>query len=136
MEISLVPRERLNETWGEITPILERATKISGGRFSNISVLDELLNDRISLWVVLHEKKILAVFTVRIVNYVERRSLYVELLAGSRFKEWMEEMFIKMRGWGQVHKCTHIECGGRRGWVKLGQKYGFKVAYTVIEREI
>jgi hypothetical protein len=136
MEISLVPNDQIGLVWGEIEPIINRATELSGGRFSNISVLDECLNGRISVWVVMDNDEIVSVFTVRIVDYPERRSLYVELLAGRGFKKWASEMFEKMTAWGKLNECTHLECGGRKGWERLGQQYGFSKAYSVIEKEL
>jgi hypothetical protein len=134
--ISLVPIDRIGDVWGLVEPILSQAIEKSGGRHTNVSVLDQCLNSKISLWVVMDGDKIISAFTVRIVDYPERRSLSVELLAGEKFKEWTEEMFDVMSRWAKHYGCTHLEASGRDGWERLGKTWGFKRAYTVIEREL
>lgn len=137
MKISLVPAHEIVKVWPEIEEILNKAIELSGGRFTPASILHECLSGSLSLWVVINDdKKIMSAFTVRIVKYAQRKSLYLEVLAGEKFKDWMDQLFHTMIDWGRVHGCTHIETGGRIGWKRLGEKHGFEVAYTVLERKI
>ena len=132
----MVPTNEVANIWGEILPLLDQATSLSGGRYSNISVLDDALSGRITVWIVVNKEKISSVFTVRIVDYPSRRALQVELLAGSKFRQWSKQMFNLMNSYAKSHNCTHLETGGRDGWERLGRKYGFKKAYTIIDREV
>ena len=115
---------------------LERAINISGGRYSIPQTLHELLIGKLTLWVVWDDEDPIAAWVLRIIDYPGRRTMYGDLLGGNRMAEWAGMMDAVVIDWAQKFKCTHIEIGGRDGWIRYAKPFGYEKAYWVIEKEV
>ena len=115
---------------------LERAIAISGGRYSTGQTLHELLIGKTSLWVVWDGEEPISSWVLRVIEYPGRRTMYGDLLGGNRLDEWAGLMDEVVIDWAQKFRCTHIEIGGRDGWIRYAKPHGYEKAYWVIEKTV
>ena len=119
-----------------VSEMLSRAISLSGGRYSEAQTLHELLLGKTTLWVVLDGDKPIAAWVLRIIEFPGRRTMYGDLLGGDRLDEWASLMDEAVIEWARKFKCTHIEIGGRDGWIRYAKPYGYEKAYWVIEKKV
>lgn len=123
--------------WDEAHELLERAIKISGGRYSTSQTLHELLIGKTTLWVVRDESDTaIAAWVLRIIEFPGRKTMYGDLLGGDRLNEWASLMDETVIEWAKKFRCTHIEIGGRDGWIRYAKPHGYEKAYWVIEKAV
>lgn len=117
-------------------PFLEKPVELSGGRYTMGQTLHELLIGKTTLWIIWDGEIPIAAWVLRIIEFPGRRTMYGDLLGGERLGEWAGLMDETVVEWAKKFKCTHIEIGGRDGWIRYARPYGYEKGYWVIEKEI
>ena len=124
------------DVWQEVADMLKRAIDLSGGRYAMNQTLHELLLGKTTLWVVKDGEEIIAAWVLRLIEFPGRKTLYGDLLAGDRMKEWAHLMDEAVQDWARKFRCDYVEIGGRDGWLRFAKPYGYEKAYWVMEKKV
>ena len=106
---------------------IEDALEYSGGSHDFQDVADGILSGRMQLW---PAEKGCAV--TEIVLYPKKSVLHVFLAGGEM--ETIVNMIDSAVAWGKTQGCTSMTIAGRRGWVRVLARHGYKPVMTVLER--
>jgi|TARA_R100000455_G_C6270907_1_gene126924 hypothetical protein len=136
MIFTLIPDDHALIVWPQVADKLEKATKTTDGRFDKMSILDELLERRIQLWVVYEETAPVAAITTRILQYSQYKALSIDWVGGSQMKEWLDEVLKTLRSYAKDQGCKKLEGRGRTGWKKILLKNGWNLDYVAYEVDI
>lgn len=106
---------------------IEAALSYGGGTHLFEDVVEAVLNKRMQMWV---NGETVAI--TEIIVYPRKKVLHVFIGSGKR-KE-LFEMLDSAWDWGQSMGCTGMTLAGRKGWMKLMGKFGFKPTLYVMEK--
>ena len=116
-------------------PYLERAINYSDGRYSPLAVFEDIKSGNQQLWVIT-EGNIIGAATTKIVDYPERRTLFIQFMSGDDFSFWRGEGYERIAQYAKEKGCDSIEFFGRPGLKKHARELGFEATYTVFERKL
>lgn len=134
MRIAYVRPDNVGATWPLIKDQMIRVCETTGGRRTPAKVLAELMQNQSSLWVAEEDGEVAAFFTTRIIDYDAVRILGIELIAGDRIDEWVEEGLETFMKFAQDNGCAGIEGYGRgRAWARKLSKHGWKDVASMVE---
>jgi hypothetical protein len=106
---------------------IEAALVYSGGTHLFQDVVDAVAEGRMQMWA---NGETVAI--TEVICYPRKKVLHVFLGSGKR-KE-LFEMIDSAWQWGQGIGCTGMTLAGRKGWMKLMGKFGFKPTLYVMEK--
>ena len=136
MKFLPVPVEHIDEKWQYIEPHLNRAVCISPRKVTIEDVYEASKLGEYMIWTVIDNEKIIAVFTSRIISHPRGNILGVDFAGGEKMKDWIGLVLLNLEAHARHNKCTSIEAFGRKGWEKILNKYGCKIAYTTYKKEL
>lgn len=140
--ISSVPPADVGKVWGQISPMIQDALQHGQGDGMAVdAVLLELAKGTRSLWLI-HDGdpeaggfEIKAAVVTSLSEVPGRgHKIYVDLLAGRRMGEWVQELQDALNQAAELTGAFCIEASCRRGLAKyLQQNMGWKVKAIIME---
>ena len=117
-----VHHTKIMRMWPKASKLLNRSIEMSGGRLSQITVLDGLLNREMQLWLAPE-----GALVTQIVTYPTGLKVMALLLVGGTMGKWLH-LLPKIEAWGRAEGCEVSELGrARKGWVKMLKDYNSMV---------
>lgn len=128
IQVSAVPFEYVDDVWPHVKKHLRRALSMQGKMYTLESIKEMMERKALALWVMVDDETgdVVAASTTRIIEYPECRAMAIDWIGGRRMKEWLPQLAQIMDAYAKDHGCSHIEGGGRAGWVKALAPYGYK----------
>lgn len=115
--VSLPPFEVLVERWGEIAPMIARAT-IRTGCYEPIDLLLMAARGEMGIWLCMRGDEILAVLVSQVINYPRRRVLEMVAAGGGSMAAWRDIAVRTLDQHARALGCAHVACIGRPGWAR------------------
>ena len=92
-----------------------------------------LVASEMQLWVAIEDKDVLAAMITQIIPYPRKRVLRILVLAGAEMDKWLP-FLPEVEKWAKDIGCSHIECWGRKGWLKVLSDW--KNSYHILTKEL
>lgn len=132
--IELIPVKRhfLSVYWPDASVLIEKSLQYSDHKYTLQSIEHSLLKDESQLWLARDEKdRLLCACVTTIVIYPNDKRLSILFCGGEGARDWL--CFIQvLKSFALNHGCSAMEIYGRRGWVKLLKRYGFKESGVIL----
>jgi hypothetical protein len=119
MSVYIVPTDRVGEVWDECAPLLEKAVKLTSGRYTLETVWQDVESGNYQLFVAVDGEKIVGACTTRIAEYPTGIWLSIVHCGGNHLERWLGQGFEAVKAWAHVNKCVGIEIQGRREWKRV-----------------
>jgi len=120
-----IPKEELPTVWGKVGPIIKEVIPYTGGRHSEKTVIDFLLQDRYQLWIVMQGEDLKTAFTTEVFEYpTGMKVCEIILLGGKQSREWLEYAIEQIGLYAEQNGCEKLQMVGREGWTKLLKSWG------------
>ena len=137
MNVSIVPRDHIDNVWSSVRDFLLPAVKVTNGRYMLYDVYEASKSGQMQLWIAFDdEKNILGCEVTTITNYPSRRVLTSLFTGGKNIRLWKDPMMAMLVRWAEDNQCTAIEGYGRKGWLKMLDSYGVKSTLIMFEKDI
>lgn len=137
MNISLVPKDHVNDIWDSVKPFLTPAVKVTNGRYMLYDVYVAIQTGSMQLWIAFDEdKEILGCEVTSITDYPSRRVLTSLFTGGRSIRKWRDEMMDVLVRWAEDNECTGIEGYGKKGWIKMLEPYGVTSNLMMFEKDL
>lgn len=137
IEVTAVPAAVVDVVWDDVAPMIEKATKTSGGRYDVSSVREGIESGVLALWIAMDDAKPIAALTTRVEVFpTGMRVLAIDWIGGKRMKDWLPEAHAVLSDYGRAYGCQHLQGYGRKGWLRALSKHGWGVDYTAYRMEI
>lgn len=137
MNISLVPKDHINDVWDLVKPFLAPAVKVTNGRYMLYDVYVAVQTDNMQLWIAFGEdREILGCEVTSITDYPSRRVLTSLFTGGRNIRKWRNEMMDVLVRWAEDNQCTGIEGYGKKGWIKMLEPYGVTSSLMMFEKDL
>jgi hypothetical protein len=140
INISMIPLQHVPVVWEEAATHVEGA--LDGNR-SVEEVLQELLDDHATLWVMLDHSVldggqlgVMGACVTKVHTYTSRRVLYVAYCGGERMDEWLDPLLSTLENYGRDAGCAVLEMVGRRGWERTLASSGWTFPQSVGRKEL
>jgi len=114
----------LSARWGEIAPVLKRATDRTEGCYEPIDVLQQSLNGQVAIFTIEDGAQLVAVATGRVNVFPRRRFWTIDFVAGRRLAEWWPLFVDAMDALARQAGCAKITAYGRPGWSRFWKARG------------
>lgn len=124
--------------WSHILPLLEKVLNRDPGRYTTESVLDDLLNERLQLWLGyedfedIKDLRIDIIAITKIGQFHAKKVLFIEMISGTKLYKWIENLDM-IRKWGTDNGCTSLEFTARKGFRKYLRPLNFKEKLILYE---
>jgi hypothetical protein len=135
---SMVPNNFVGPIWSQVEPLLSKLIDRSHERFESIDVLHDLLINKQQLWIVWdteEDYKIVAMLTTEVFRYPRKNYLVAQNCAGTRMKEWFDDIYENITKYAKSINCDGVEVIGRRGWISNFKKKDWKEEFVIMSKE-
>lgn len=126
----------VGEIWRHIEPMIRAAVDEGPGDETVADILEKLARRDYQMWVVLLESEVAAVVVTSLRVAPRRKIVRIEYLGGQDADVWIQTLGDSLSAWAKANGCSHLEAGGRKGWMKLLKKIGGEPSYTVYRKKI
>lgn len=133
MNVTIVPQEDINKVFPIVRNYLDKAARLSGGRYTIEEVYDNVRFKGHQLWIAFNDNEIVASAVTEIVAYSKIKTLVGHFIGGKDLESWKQAIVDAMAKFAKAEGCDRIEFMGRRGWSKPLKKIGWKESYIVYE---
>ena len=132
--ITLVPQEHIEFIWPKVREMLAPAIERAHGRWTEQDVLDQLLSGKQFLWLAYrNDGAISSAVTTLISQYPSARLLGIQFAGGTDMQLWSASGMAVMKKFAADMGCSGIETGGRSGWGRYLERFGFKQYIVICE---
>jgi hypothetical protein len=137
MNVSFVPPDQINYIWGTVGALLAPAVVLTNGRYLVEDVRVGILNGTMQLWITFdNNNDIIMCVVTKVSEYPSRKILCIMFAGGKNPQSCVGEVIGILERWGRDNKCSGIEYGGRKGWIRLLEPYGFKRNLDTYEKDL
>lgn len=137
MNVSIVPKDHIDNIWQSVRDFLAPAVKVTNGRYMLYDVYEASKSGQMQLWIAFDDnKEIIGCEVTTITDYPSRRVLTSLFTGGRNIKLWKDPMMAMLVRWAEDNQCTAIEGYGRKGWLKMLDSYGVKQTLIMFEKDI
>lgn len=119
--------------WPAAREYLREAIKLNGA-LDDDDVLSLIKSQHMQLWGI-HDGDLKAVMVTEVVNYPKKKYVRVVLIGGHEMEKWNQLVVDSLERFRIEQGANGIEGGGRRGWVKSLEKFGFREYATTMIKE-
>lgn len=118
MAISLVTQESLPEVWHKLRPqILKALDSGMGSHYTEAHYYQSVFSGKMTMWA-FHEADIVAIGIISVSEHPKDKSVFIELLAGSRLNDWIGLVEPLLEEYARQVGATTIEASCRPGLIK------------------
>ena len=139
MICTAVPREAIDIVWSDVSNMLNKAIKTSGGKYHIDDIYHHLNEGYYNLWLIIDNKKdekVIAAITTSIIEYPSKKAMAMDWIGGRRMMEWLPIAMERLTSFAKDCGCTHLEGYGRKAWSKILKKYNWNPEYIAYRMEI
>lgn len=110
--------------WGEIEPVLERATTRTDGCFEAIDVLGLAMSGSLLVWLIEDGVELIAVAVTEVRQYPRKRVCDIPFIAAARhhqhrLAEWIIPLRDRLKAHAEKFGCQQLRALGRPGWARI-----------------
>ena len=134
MQISIVPREYVENVWPQIQEYMEGAAEYTYGRYNAEDIKQGVLTKPQQLWIAFNEdNKIYGAVVTEVIVYPRMVSLVMHFTGGIEVLKWKPDMLKMLQRFAKENGCNVIESYGRAGWSKIFKNDGFNSRFMFYE---
>ena len=135
MKVTKLPPNIVLERWDQIAPLLEKACKYSGDRFTPETVLQAVGGGSLQVFVAFKDDDTIKAAAVTCITLFGTGLKVCEilLLGGEERKSWLHFQ-DNVRRWAALEGCDRMVVHGRKGWAK--DLSDWRVTGTTFERPV
>ncbi len=133
---SLLSPSQVQEFWVNLEPEIHKALTFCSGELTTKEILQQVLKDKIQVWVTLDKNNnIVCVTTTEVlVHLTGKRELHIIKMSGKGLNKFLSQQET-LEKFARLKCCTSITAKGRKGWDRL-TKGKYKMLYHIYEQEI
>jgi hypothetical protein len=123
-----VPSPYIELAWPYLWPFMQRALVHSDEKTEAATILAGIRENRFQGWLVYDKDVAVAGICTELLR--DTTSGHLEcllwLIGGARLSSWAPDFLSKLILWAKSEGCTSLSAGGRRGWGRWAERYGFE----------
>lgn len=141
--VKIMEHEECLKRWNEIEPCITKALKHSRGEWTSTEIMREVMRDpsNFHIWDIKNSNDETVAFSSSRINHYNRyKALHIITLGNtegnpSSFEEY-KEIVSKVEDKAKEAGLQRLEFTGRKGWLKVLNKLGYKPQYVTMDKEL
>jgi len=134
MNVSIVPKEYIDNVWPSIEKYMEGVAAYTYGRFNAEDIKYHLMTKPQQLWIAFDDDNEIFGAVVTEVNvYPQMNALVMHFTGGKKLLRWKDPMLELLQRFARENGCSIIESYGRPGWEKIFKKDGYRSQFNFYE---
>ena len=136
MNIYALHQNDLDSRWLEIAPFIEKGLDYCNNEMDILDAHTKIEEGDLIPLVIEEDNKILSVVTLEMVNFPKKRVLGITTAGGTELDVWLDQIMTVIDAIAKEQQADSIDIVGRKGWIKMLDKYNYKYAHTVLSKEV
>lgn len=141
VDILSLKRKDIEKFWPLAHFMVAKALKTSGETHSPLDIKEECKQGTMQMYMAFGsddgiDNKVFMVCVSRLVDHPMKRQLEVVLLAGAKRELWEDNITHYLEQVAVENDCSRVAIMARPGFMKLGQKHGYKVKNYEFVKEL
>lgn len=125
-----------SEALAKTTWFIQQGLDQSKGEEDLDSILRYVVEGTAQLWIVYNGSFVVGAYTTQVIDYPNLSTVRIITLAGDEFSQWIDLAYKELVQFAKSQNAKRLDLVGRKGWVKVLDRFGFKEAYTVVVKEL
>ena len=123
--------------WDELYAFLKLAVDRSNGELDEVSVKNQVEDGDLLVAAVYNYQTLVAVVAFELLLFTTgKRALNIQLAGGASLDDWLERIDEVSNMLAKARECSEVYIVGRAGWQRKLKHLGYKVAHTVLHKEV
>ena len=136
INISALPLNSLGSAWNAIAPYIQKGLDYANNELDIDDVHTMVEDGDVVVLMIEENNKILSVITLELVNKPAKRVMCIMTAGGEALDRWLPEIMEVIYKIAKEQQADSISINGRKGWLKILEKYNYKHLYTVLSCEV
>lgn len=136
IEVSLIPREYVDNCWDKIEPFMEKAAEYTFGRYESNDIYAAVTDYDHQLWAAFDGQVFKGVVVTSVAVYPRKKMLVMQFCGGEDLHEWKNPMLKLLQRFARDLHCDGIEAIARPGWAKVFKNDGYQQRWVTFELPI
>lgn len=133
MQVTMVPREYVPDTWPDVKDHLDKAVAYTFGRYEIEDIYDAIMDYDHTLWIAFDEAGIKGAVVTNFVHYPKKKYLVMTFCGGVELEKWKPSMLKLLQHFAFDNQCDGVEATARLGWTKIFKDDGHKPLWQTFE---
>ena len=134
--IGPAPRGMAERILSALDRQVARGLTYSFGAYTKQDLIDCIESNDMQLWNAVKGGKVIGIEVTQIIRFPQKKACNLLLTAGTDLGLWSSEMLSQIEQFAKEQGCDLIMGQGRKGWIKVVGKYGFKTQYMATAKVI
>ena len=136
IEVSMIPREYVDECWKKVENFVEKAAEYTFGRYDSSDIYALVTDYDHQLWAAFDGQEFRGVVVTNVAVYPRKKMLVMQFCGGERLSEWKDQMLSLLKRYARDLHCDGIEAVARPGWAKIFKDDGYQQNWVTFELPI
>ena len=137
IHIQFPPPALAIQHWDELYAFLKLAVDHSNGELNVVSVRNQVDDGDLLVAAVYNNQTLVAVVAFELLLFTTgKRALNIQLAGGASLDDWFERIDEVSNMLAKARECSEVYIVGRAGWQRKMKHLGYKVAHTVLHKEV
>lgn len=132
--LGIIPDEYRRKHWDKIEAKIDQALVHGTGEHSASDIYDGLEEGEFLLWGGLTGDKLHSIAIINLLYFPRKKILNIMVSACDNVEVFLGEFMHQLQEFAKENECEAIRVHGRKGWMKVLEKYGFEQPYTILEK--
>lgn len=125
----------IDRFWKDVEPFISEPLAGNDGEFTAEDIYRSLLEKKMQLWVA-YRDGIKAAMVTEVVNYPRKKVVRIVTLGGDDMAGWIDDGFPLIHRWAKEQGASGMEIMGRKGWIRVLDRFGYRHAHVILKKEI
>ena len=137
IHIQFPPPALAIQHWDELYAFMKLAVDHSNGELDEVSCKNQVEDGDLLVAAVYDDKTLVAVVAFELLLFTTgKRALNIQLAGGASLDDWFERIDEVSNMLAKSRECSEVYIVGRAGWQRKLKQLGYKVAHTVLHKEV
>lgn len=137
IHIQFPPPALAIQHWDELYAFLKLAVDHSNGEIDEVSCKNHVEDGDLLVAAVYDDQTLVAVVAFELLLFITgKRALNIQLAGGASLDDWFERIDEVSNLLAKARDCSEVYIVGRAGWQRKLKHLGYKVAHTVLHKEV
>lgn len=137
IHIQFPPPALAIQHWDELYAFLKLAVDHSNGEIDEVSCKNHVEDGDLLVAAVYDDQTLVAVVAFELLLFTtDKRALNIQLAGGASLESWFERIDEVSNLLAKARDCSEVYIVGRAGWQRKLKHLGYKVAHTVLHKEV
>lgn len=124
MQVTMVPKEYVQQCWPAVEEYLKGAAEYTHGRYEVEDIYDAIMDYDHTLWIAFDDEKIKGAVVTNFAHYPKKKYLVMSFCGGVELNTWKDDMLKLLQHWAHDTQCDGVEATARLGWTKIFKNDG------------